>query len=42
MSAIPHFHTKFSVRELDSQHVDFINLGKINETEMKHQFGMRL
>jgi transcriptional regulator NrdR family protein len=33
MSAVPNFHTKFSVRELDSQHVGFINLGKINEIE---------
>jgi hypothetical protein len=33
MSAVPNFHTKFSVRELDSQHVGFINLGKINKIE---------
>jgi len=33
MSVVPNFHTKFSVRELDSQHIGFINLVKINEVE---------
>ena len=33
MSAVPNFFTKFPVRELDSQHVGFINLGKIREFE---------
>jgi hypothetical protein len=33
MSTVPNFHIKFHVRELDSQHVGFINSGKINEIE---------
>jgi hypothetical protein len=31
MSAVPNFHSKFPLQELDSQHSGFIKLGRINE-----------